>query len=286
MQPQVKAFFHAPTFTYTYVVSDGVNPACAVIDPVLDFDYKSGTTDTQSAEEVISFIKAQNLSLEWILETHAHADHISAAKYYQAQLGGKVAIGAEIHRVQEVFKGVFNYGDEFKTDGSQFDELLGANRQFKIGELEVNVLHTPGHTPACVSYDIAGHLFVGDTMFMPDVGTARCDFPGGDAEVLYASIQTLLSYPEDTPIYMCHDYPNDREACYLTTVAEQKAHNIHIGNGKSCQEFVAMRTARDASLEMPTLILPSIQINIRAGLIPDAENNGVSYLKLPLNQFK
>lgn len=286
MQPQVKAFFHAPTFTYTYVVSDGVNPACAIIDPVLDFDYKSGATGTQSADEVIAWVKDQQLSVEWILETHAHADHISAAKHYQRQLGGQIAIGALINQVQEVFKGVFNYGDEFKTDGSQFDALLSANRRFNIGALEVKVLHTPGHTPACVSFDIAGHLFVGDTLFMPDVGTARCDFPGGDAETLYRSIQMLLSYPDHTPIYMCHDYPNNRAPQYLTSVAEQKADNIHVGGGKSCQAFVEMRTTRDATLDMPALILPSIQINIRAGALPDAENNGVSYLKLPLNQFK
>lgn len=286
MQPQVNAFFHAPTFTYTYVVSDGVNPACAVIDPVLDFDYKSGSTATKAADEVIAFIQRQGLTLEWILETHAHADHISAAKYYQAQLGGKIAIGAQIPLVQAVFKKVFNYGDEFSADGTQFDALLDANCQLKIGALDVKVLHTPGHTPACVSYDIAGHLFVGDTLFMPDVGTARCDFPGGDAKVLYDSIQTLLGYPDETPIYLCHDYPHGREAQYLTTVAEQKAHNIHIGGGKSCEAFVAMRNARDATLEMPNLILPSIQINIRAGALPDVENNGVSYLKLPLNQFK
>lgn len=285
MQPQVKAFYHEPTFTYTYVVYDGKSPQCALIDPVLDFDYKSGKTSHESADQVIQWIRGNQLELSWILETHAHADHITGAKYFQQQLGGEIAIGDHIHLVQRVFKKVFNYGDEFIADGQQFDRLLGDNITLPLGELEIKVLHTPGHTPACVSYDIGGSLFVGDTLFMPDVGTARCDFPGGDAETLYNSIQMMLSYPDDTPLYMCHDYPNERDARYMCTVAEQKQDNIHVGRGTSKADFVAMRSSRDETLEMPVLILPSIQINIRAGELPDAEDNGTSYLKLPLNMF-
>ncbi len=287
MNAQIKAFFHEATSTFTYVVHDGQNPQCAVIDPVLDFDYKSGNTSTESADEVILWIKDHQLTPEWILETHAHADHISGAKHIQAQLGGKIAIGEHITLVQGVFKKVFNYGDEFVTDGHHFDNLMVAGSGFKIGDLDAKVLHTPGHTPACVTYDIAGKLFVGDTLFMPDVGTARCDFPGGDAETLYDSIHTLLSYPEETELYMCHDYPPEgRDIRHVCTVAEQKESNIHVGKGASKADFVKMRSTRDATLEMPNLILPSIQINIRAGELPTAENNGVSYLKLPLNQFK
>jgi glyoxylase-like metal-dependent hydrolase (beta-lactamase superfamily II) len=286
MSAQIKAFFHETTSTFTYVVHDGINPECAIIDPVLDFDYKSGRTSTQSADSVIQWIKDQALCLSWIMETHAHADHISSAKYIQNQIGGKIVIGEHITLVQGVFKKVFNYGDEFIADGHHFDHLIAENESFKIGELEVNVLHTPGHTPACITYDIAGKLFVGDTLFMPDVGTARCDFPGGDAQTLYDSIHHLLSYPDNTELYMCHDYPpQGREICYVCTVAEQKESNIHVGKGASKADFVEMRSTRDATLEMPNLILPSIQINIRAGELPDAENNGVSYLKLPLNQF-
>ncbi len=286
MNPIIKAFFHEATSTFTYVVHDGNNPLCAVIDPVLDFDYKSGSTSTESADEVIQWVNDHKLTPQWILETHAHADHISGAKHIQAELGGKIAIGEHITLVQGAFKKVFNYGDEFVTDGHHFDDLMVAGSQFKIGDLDAKVLHTPGHTPACVTYDIAGKLFVGDTLFMPDVGTARCDFPGGDAETLYDSIHTLLNYPDDTELYMCHDYPPEgRDIRYVCTVAEQKAQNIHVGKEASKADFVKMRSTRDATLEMPNLILPSIQINIRAGELPDAENNGVSYLKLPLNQF-
>ncbi len=285
MQAQIKAFFHEATFTYTYVVHDGESPQCAIIDPVLDFDYKSGGTSTSSADEVVNWIQEQNLQLEWILETHAHADHVTAAKYFQKTLGGKVAIGDHIHLVQDVFKQVFNYGNEFIADGHQFDCLLSDEISLPLGQLEIKVLHTPGHTPACVSYDIAGSLFIGDTLFMPDVGTARCDFPGGDASTLYTSIQKLLSYSEDTELYMCHDYPHGRDARYVCTVKEQREHNIHVGKGTSRSDFVAMRSQRDETLSMPALILPSIQINIRAGELPGAEGNGVSYLKLPLNQF-
>ncbi len=287
MNAQIKAFFHEATSTFTYVVHDGKSSLCAVIDPVLDFDYKSGSTSTESADKVIQWVNDHKLTPQWILETHAHADHISGAKHIQAQLGGKIAIGEHITLVQGVFKKVFNYGDEFVTDGHHFDDLMVAGSQFKIGDLDAKVLHTPGHTPACVTYDIAGKLFVGDTLFMPDVGTARCDFPGGDAETLYDSIHTLLSYPDDTELYMCHDYPpQGREIRHVCTVVEQKESNIHVGKGASKADFVEMRSTRDATLEMPNLILPSIQINIRAGELPDAENNGVSYLKLPLNQFK
>lgn len=285
MQPQIKSFYHSSSHTLTYVVHDGHNPECAVIDPVLDFDNKSGKTSTESADSVIQWINKEGLELKWILETHAHADHITGAKYFQQQCGGQIAIGEHIHLVQSVFKKVFNYGDEFLADGHQFDLMLEDHNTLPLGGLSIQVMHTPGHTPACISYKIGENIFVGDTLFMPDKGTARCDFPGGDAATLYDSIQKLLNHSDETCLYMCHDYPEGREMREVCTVAEQKADNIHIGNATGKADFIAMREQRDKALEVPALILPAIQINIRAGLLPDAENNGISYLKLPLNQL-
>jgi glyoxylase-like metal-dependent hydrolase (beta-lactamase superfamily II) len=251
---------------------------------VLDYDPKSGRTKTTSADLVIDYVKAQQLQVAWILETHAHADHLSAAPYLKQHLGGKTAIGSGITRVQKVFKGIFNLEPEFKVDGSQFDQLFAQDETFSIGELTGKVLYVPGHTPACVAYQVGDAVFVGDTMFMPDVGTARCDFPGGDAHTLYASVGKILSLPPQTRLFMCHDYPpNGRPVAFETTVAEQKAKNIHVHDGITEAQFVAMRTQRDATLEMPVLILPAVQINIRAGELPPKERNGTAYVKIPLN---
>ena len=282
--PQVHGIFDPATWTVTYVVYEKVGSACAIIDSVLDYDPKSGRTHTTSADKVIAFVKEKNLKVEWILETHAHADHVTAAPYLKEKLGGVTAIGDHIQQVQKVFQGVFNLEASFKTDGSQFGHLLKADEEFKIGELTGKTLFVPGHTPACVAYQIGDAVFVGDTMFMPDVGTARCDFPGGDAKVLYQSVRKLLSLPNETRLFMCHDYPpTDRAICFETTVAEQREKNIHVHDGVSEAEFVAMRSKRDATLEMPVLILPSVQVNIRAGEMPPAEANGVAYLKIPVN---
>ncbi len=282
--PQVHGIFDPATWTVTYVVYEKVGSACAIIDSVLDYDHKSGRTHTTSADKVIAFVKEKNLKVEWILETHAHADHVTAAPYLKEKLGGVTAIGDHIQQVQKVFQGVFNLESSFKTDGSQFGHLLKADEEFKIGELTGKTLFVPGHTPACVAYQIGDAVFVGDTMFMPDVGTARCDFPGGDAKVLYQSVRKLLSLPNETRLFMCHDYPpTDRAICFETTVAEQREKNIHVHDGVSEAEFVAMRSKRDATLEMPVLILPSVQVNIRAGEMPPAEANGVAYLKIPMN---
>ena len=282
--PQVHGIFDPSTWTITYVVYEKVGSACAIIDSVLDYDHKSGRTHTTSADKVIAFVKEKNLKVEWILETHAHADHVTAAPYFKEKLGGVTAIGDHIQQVQKVFQGVFNLESSFKTDGSQFGHLLKADEEFKIGELTAKTLFVPGHTPACVAYQIGDAVFVGDTMFMPDVGTARCDFPGGDAKVLYKSVRKLLSLPNETRLFMCHDYPpNDRAINFETTVAEQRAKNIHVHDGVSEAEFVAMRSKRDATLEMPVLILPSVQVNIRAGEMPPKEANGVAYLKIPMN---
>ncbi len=282
--PQVHGIFDPATWTVTYVVYEKVGSACAIIDSVLDYDPKSGRTHTTSADKVIAFVKEKNLKVEWILETHAHADHVTAAPYLKEKLGGVTAIGDHIQQVQKVFQGVFNLEASFKTDGSQFGHLLKADEEFKIGELTGKTLFVPGHTPACVAYQIGDAVFVGDTMFMPDVGTARCDFPGGDAKVLYQSVRKLLSLPNETRLFMCHDYPpTDRAICFETTVAEQREKNIHVHDGVSEAEFVAMRSKRDATLEMPVLILPSVQVNIRAGEMPPAEANGVAYLKIPMN---
>jgi glyoxylase-like metal-dependent hydrolase (beta-lactamase superfamily II) len=284
MSPTVQAFFDPATWTVTYVVYDKPGGACAIVDSVLDFDPRSGRTGTQSADRVIAFVRDNRLRVEWILETHAHADHLSAAPYLKQALGGKIGIGEKIRAVQAVFKPIFNLEPGFRLDGSQFDHLFTDAEVFRIGELAGRVLHVPGHTPADLAYSIGDAVFVGDTLFMPDVGTARCDFPGGNARTLYRSVQRLLSLPADTRLFMCHDYPpEDREPKWETTVAEQRAKNIHIRDGISEAAFVAMREARDATLAMPNLILPSIQVNIRAGELPPPEDNGKRYLKLPLN---
>jgi glyoxylase-like metal-dependent hydrolase (beta-lactamase superfamily II) len=282
-QASVKAFFDPQTWTYTYVVYESEGSACIVIDSVLNYDPKSGRTKTESADEVIAFIKEHRLQLEWILETHAHADHLTAAPYIQEKLGGKIAIGDHITTVQGVFKGVFNL-DDLAVDGSQFDILIKEDESIAFGNLSFKALYVPGHTPACMAYEIGDSIFVGDTLFMPDVGTARCDFPGGSTSNLYRSIQSILKYPPSTKLYMCHDYPpNGRAPEYQSTVADQKEANIHVHHGITEEQFVAMRTKRDAGLEMPVLILPSIQVNIRAGHMPKAEGNGTAYLKIPLN---
>jgi len=283
-QPQVHGLFDPATWTVTYIVHSGPGSDCAVIDSVLDYDPKSGRTQHASAAKVIEYVRANGLKVQWILETHAHADHLSAAPYLRAQLGGKIGIGADITRVQKVFKGVFNLEPGFKQDGSQFDHLFQDGESIPLGDLSGQVMFVPGHTPACAAYRFGDAAFVGDTLFMPDVGTARCDFPGGDAHALYASIRKLLSLPPQTRLFMCHDYPpTDRAVAFETTVAEQRAKNIHVHDGVSEDEFVAMRTERDATLEMPTLILPSVQVNIRAGELPPEEDNGVVYLKIPIN---
>jgi glyoxylase-like metal-dependent hydrolase (beta-lactamase superfamily II) len=251
---------------------------------VLDYDPKSGRTSHKSADKVIDFVKANDLKVEWILETHAHADHLSAAPYLKQNLGGQTAIGDHIDGVQKVFKGIFNMEESFKPDGSQFDHLFAEGETITIGNLTGHTLYVPGHTPACVAYQFGDAVFVGDTLFMPDVGTARCDFPGGDAKTLYASTRKILSLPPETRLFMCHDYPpNGRPVNFETTVAEQKAKNIHVHDGISEAEFVEMRTKRDATLEMPVLILPAVQINIRAGELPPKEDNGIAYVKIPLN---
>jgi glyoxylase-like metal-dependent hydrolase (beta-lactamase superfamily II) len=282
--PQVHGLFDPATWTVTYVVHNGAGSACAIIDPVLDYDPKAGRTGHTSADKVIDYVQSNGLRVAWILETHAHADHLSAAPYLKARLGGRLAIGSHITAVQRVFKGIFNLEPGFKPDGSQFDHLFKDGETFAVGELAGEVLYVPGHTPACVAYRIGDAVFVGDTLFMPDVGTARCDFPGGDAKTLYASTRKLLSLPPQTRLFMCHDYPpGGRAVRFETTVAEQRAHNIHVHDGVSEEAFVAMRTQRDATLEMPVLILPSVQINIRAGQLPPAEDNGTTYLKIPVN---
>jgi glyoxylase-like metal-dependent hydrolase (beta-lactamase superfamily II) len=286
--PQVKAFFDEPTNTFSYVVRDPDSNACAIIDSVLDFDYASGCTDVRSADEIIAYVRDKDLSVEWILETHVHADHLSAAPYLHQTLGGKTGIGAMITLVQDTFGKAFNADTEFARDGSQFDHLFEEGDRFNIGKLEGYVLHTPGHTPACLTYVIGNAAFVGDTLFMPDYGTARCDFPGGDARTLFRSIQKVLSLPGETRIFLCHDYkaPEREEYCHETTVAEQRKHNVHVHEGITEAEFVRMRTERDATLAMPTLILPSVQVNMRAGEMPPAEDNGQVYLKVPINLFK
>jgi glyoxylase-like metal-dependent hydrolase (beta-lactamase superfamily II) len=280
----IKAFFDPETWTFTYVVHAGEGSACVVIDSVLNYDSKSGRTTTKSVDEVAQFIAEKKLQLAWILETHAHADHLTAAPYLQSKLGGKIVIGEHITNVQKVFKGVFNLDGRFAVDGSQFDHLLQDGESLAFGDLSLKAIYVPGHTPACMAYEIGDTLFVGDTLFMPDVGTARCDFPGGHAKTLYQSIQKILAYPNETKLYMCHDYPpSDRPIAHLTTVSEQKQSNIHVHDGITEDAFVQMRSKRDSTLEMPHLILPSIQVNIRGGHFPEPESNGKSYLKIPLN---
>ena len=282
--PQVHGLFDPATATVTYIVHDGPGTACAIVDPVLDYDPKSGRTRTASADQVVDFVTAQGLRVEWILETHAHADHLSAAPYLKAKLGGRIAIGHRITAVQQVFKRIFNLEPGFRADGSQFDVLLEDDQVFRIGRLEARAMAVPGHTPACMAYRVGDAVFVGDTLFMPDVGTARCDFPGGDAKTLYASVRKILALPPETRLFMCHDYPpTDRPIAWETTVAEQRAKNIHVRDGIAEARFVEMRTRRDATLQMPVLILPSVQVNIRAGERPPAESNGISYLKIPLD---
>jgi glyoxylase-like metal-dependent hydrolase (beta-lactamase superfamily II) len=284
VSPEVHSIFDPATWTFTHVVYDQKSSACAIIDSVLDYDPKSGCTRTDSADRVIAFVKEKHLKVEWILETHAHADHLTAAPYLKQQLGGRIAIGDHIANVQQVFKGVFNLEPAFATDGSQFDHLLKEGETLSIGGLACHVMYVPGHTPACVAFHVGDTVFVGDTMFMPDVGTARCDFPGGDAKSLYRSVRRILSLPPQTRLFMCHDYPpNGRAVRFETTVAEQRRDNIHVHDGISEAAFVEMRTQRDATLEMPVLILPSVQVNIRAGKMPPKESNGVSYLKIPVN---
>ena len=282
--PHVAPFFDPDTWTVTYVVYDQPGSACAIIDSVLDYDPKSGRTSTHSADRVISFVRQNDLKVAWILETHAHADHLTAAPYLKDKLGGQVAIGENIRTVQQVFKGVFNLEPTFAVDGSQFDHLFANGEKFKIGALAGEVMYLPGHTPACVGYKIGDAVFVGDTIAMPDVGTARCDFPGGDAAVLYQSIKKLLSLPPQTRLFMCHDYPPaGREVCVETTVADERARNIHVHDGVDQSAYVQIRTERDQGLPMPMLILPAVQINIRAGHLPPSEDNGISYVKIPLN---
>jgi len=279
-----QAFFDPKTWTVTYVVWDPSTRRAAVIDPVLDYDFKSGHTGTASADQVLACVAENALQVDWILETHAHADHLSGARYLQLRVGGKIAIGENIRVVQATFKKLYNLERGFLPDGSQFDHLFQDGETFMIGGVEATAMLVPGHTPADMAYLIDGAVFVGDTLFMPDVGSARADFPGGDAHQLYASMRRLLALPPETTMYVCHDYPPaTRSARWQTTVAEQKAHNIHVRDGIGEDEFVAMRQARDATLEVPTLILPSIQVNVRAGQLPPADENGVSYLRIPLN---
>jgi len=284
VNPQVHGIFDEATWTVTYVVFEKPGSSCAIIDSVLDYDPKSGRTSNVSADKVIEFVKANDLKVEWILETHAHADHLTAAPYLKQHLGGKTAIGDHIGGVQKVFKAIFNLEAGFQQDGSQFDHLFADGEAIHVGAISGYTMYVPGHTPACVAYQFGDAVFVGDTMFMPDVGTARCDFPGGDARTLYASTRKILSLPPETRLFMCHDYPpNGRPVNFQTTVAEQRAKNIHVHDGISEAQFVDMRTKRDATLTMPVLILPAVQINIRAGELPPKEDNGVSYVKIPLN---
>jgi glyoxylase-like metal-dependent hydrolase (beta-lactamase superfamily II) len=279
-----RGFFDPKTFTVTYVVWDHATRRAAVIDPVLDYDFKSGHTGTASADEVLAYLHSNELQVDWILETHAHADHLSGARYFQQHAGGRISIGEHIREVQATFKKLFNLERSFLPDGSQFDHLFRDGETFRIGELEATALLVPGHTPADMAYRIDGAVFVGDTLFMPDVGSARADFPGGDAHQLYRSIHRLLDLPPETAVYVCHDYPpSSRAARWQTTVAEQRAHNIHVHDGISEEAFVHMRRARDATLDVPTLILPSIQVNVRGGQLPPPDDNGVAYLRIPLN---
>ena len=286
MRPEVQAFLDPDTETFSYVVYDRPGGHAAVIDPVLDFDPKAGRTSTEGAQRLVDHVREQELTVDWVLDTHAHADHLSAAPFVRDQVGGRLGIGEHIREVQKIFREVFNLEKEFLCDGSHFDHLFADGETFRVGELEGRVMHAPGHTPADMAWLIGDALFVGDTLFQPDKGTARCDFPGGDAATLYHSIEKLLALPEETRIFVCHDYPGDeREHRAETSVAEEKRDNIHVGAGKSEAEFVKMRQERDATLPMPRLILPSVQVNIRAGEMPPAEDNGVHYLKIPIDQL-
>ena len=283
-KPHVHSFFDTQTCTATHIVFDAPGGHAAVIDPVLNYEPKSGRTTSKSADQVLEFLASNNLTLQWLLETHAHADHLSGAQYLKEKVGGQIAIGERIGAVQKVFKNLFNLEAEFPVNGSQFDVLFAADAEFFIGELKAVALYVPGHTSADMAYLIGDCIFVGDTLFMPDVGTARCDFPGGNAMQLYHSIQKLLSFPPETRLFLCHDYPPaGREVCTQTSVAKQKADNVHIHDGVSEVDFVALRQKRDSGLEMPYLLIPAIQVNIRAGSLPEAEDNGIRYLKIPIN---
>ena len=284
VRPEVKAFFDAATNTVTYVVKDPGSQSCAVIDSVMDIDYSAGRITFEHADEVIEYIRSNNLILEWIIETHVHADHLSAAPYIQQKLGGKIGIGSHIITVQDTFGKVFNEGTEFQRDGSQFDRLFEDADAYQIGEMPAFTIHTPGHTPACMTHVIGDAAFVGDTLFMPDSGSARADFPGGDAGQLYDSIQKILSMPESMRLFMCHDYgAENRDIQWETSVAEEKANNVHVGSEKSREEFIKLRNDRDATLDMPKLIIPSLQVNMRAGKLPEADEKGNTFLKVPIN---
>ncbi|WP_111638826.1 MBL fold metallo-hydrolase [Marinomonas shanghaiensis] len=286
-KPEVAAFFDKDSNTFSYVVKDPTSSSCAIVDSVLDFDYASGGTSYKGADSIIEYVTTHKLKVEWLIETHVHADHLSAAPYIQSKVGGKIGIGEQITIVQDTFGKIFNEGTEFKLDGSQFDHLFHDGEHYQVGSMLCTALHTPGHTPACFTHVLGDAVFVGDTLFMPDAGTARADFPGGDAGTLFDSVQKILALPEDHRIFMCHDYcPNGRELEYETTVKAQRALNIHVKKGISKETFVELRETRDKTLAMPRLILPSLQINMRAGHMPEPENNGLSYLKIPLNAFK
>jgi len=284
---KIKGFFDEETSTISYVVYDMTSKKCAVIDSVLDFDFSSGTIDYHNAEKIVSFIEKMKLDLEWLIETHVHADHLSASPYIQKKLGGKIGISEKISDIQNIFGKTFNAGTEFQRDGSQFDRLFKDNDEYKIGSIKCKVINTPGHTPACTAHVIGNSIFVGDTLFMPDLGSARADFPGGDARELYRSIQKILSYPDDTLIFVCHDYPpTSRKVEWVTTVGEQKKKNIHVKTSIGEDEFVKVREARDKTLNMPKLIIPSIQVNMRAGNLPPAEDSGDVFIKVPINSMK
>ena len=284
---KIKGFFDEETSTISYVIYDMTSKKCAVIDSVLDFDFSSGTVDYHNAEKIISFIEKMKLDLEWLIETHVHADHLSASPYIQKKLGGKIGISEKISDIQNIFGKTFNAGTEFQRDGSQFDRLFKDNDEYKIGSIKCKVINTPGHTPACTAHVIGNSIFVGDTLFMPDLGSARADFPGGDARELYRSIQKILSYPDDTLIFVCHDYPpTSRKVEWVTTVGEQKKKNIHVKTSIGEDEFVKVREARDKTLNMPKLIIPSIQVNMRAGNLPPAEDSGDVFIKVPINSMK
>ena len=286
MSMTVQHFFDPATSTFSYVVSDSATSRCAIIDPVLDLDYASGTLSTESADRLMTYVRENGLAVDCILETHIHADHLSSAPYIKAELGGDIAIGAEITTIQNTFGDIFNEDEGFRRDGSQFDRILSDGDTFMVGDLQAEAYHVPGHTPACMAYRIEDALFVGDTLFMPDAGTARCDFPGGNAKAPFASCQRLLSLPADTKIYVCHDYqPGGRDLAFMATVGEHRERNIHVGQGVSEADFVTMRESRDATLAMPTLILPSLQVNMRAGHLPPLDRSGRLFLKVPINAF-
>jgi glyoxylase-like metal-dependent hydrolase (beta-lactamase superfamily II) len=286
VKPDVKAFFDPATNTISYVVKDPASNACAIVDSVMDIDYAAGRITYDNADEIIAYVQENGLEVEWLIETHVHADHLSAAPYIQQKLGGKIGIGENITIVQDTFGKVFNEGTEFQRDGSQFDRLFKEGDTYRIGGMTAFAMHTPGHTPACMTHVVGDAAFVGDTLFMPDGGSARADFPGGDAGVLYDSIQKVLALPDETRLFMCHDYgPNGRDIQWETSVADEKAHNIHVGGGKTKEDFVKFRTERDAQLDMPRLIIPSLQVNMRAGQMPPKDEQGDVFLKVPVNKL-